>query len=43
VTTNEDITREAMAIIKGERQFSNHRFEMQNNIKYTGTKAKSLF
>jgi site-specific DNA-cytosine methylase len=43
VTTNEDITREAVAIINGERKFSNHRFEMQNNIKYTGIKSKTLF
>ena len=43
VTTNEDITREAIAIINGERKFSNHRFEMQNNMKYTGIKSKSLF
>jgi len=43
VTTNEDITREVVAIIKGERSFSNHKFEMQNNIKYTGVKSKQLF
>jgi len=43
VTTNEDITREVVAIINGKRPFSNHRFEMQNNIKYTGVKSKSLF
>jgi len=43
VPTNEDITREVVAIIGGERKFSNHRFEMQNNIKYTGIKSKQLF
>jgi len=43
VTTNEDITREVVAIIKGERQFSSQRFEMQNNIKYEGVKTKQLF
>ena len=43
VTTNEDITREVIAIIKGKRSFSNHRFEMQDNIKYDGVKSKQLF
>ena len=43
VTTNEDITREVVAIIKGERQFSSQRFEMQNNIKYEGVKTTQLF
>ena len=43
VTTNEDITREVVAIINGEREFSNHRFEMQDNTKYDGIKTKKLF
>jgi len=43
VTTNEDITKEVVAIIKGEREFSSQRFEMQNNIKYDGVKIKRLF
>ena len=44
VTTNQDITREVVAIINGERQFSSQRFEMQNNIKHKpGAKTKQLF
>lgn len=43
VTTNEDITREVVAILGGERQMSNHRFEMQDNTKYSGVKTKQLF
>ena len=43
VTTNEDMIREVVAIINGERQFSSQRFEMQNNIKYDGIKTKKLF
>lgn len=43
VTTNEDITREVVAILGGERKMSDHRFEMQNNTKYEGTKSKKLF
>ena len=43
VTTSKDIISEAVAIIKGERQFSNHEFMMQDNIKYIGIKSKQLF
>ena len=43
VATNEFITKEVVAIIKGERKFSSQRFEMQNNIKYDGMKSKKLF
>lgn len=43
VRTNEDITREVVAILGGERKMSDHRFEMQDNIKYTGYKSKQLF
>ena len=43
VTTSEDITREVVAIIEGKRQFSNQRFEMQNNIKHEKLKTKQLF
>lgn len=43
VKTNEFITRESIAIINGERRFSNYRFEMQDNIKYDGVKRKQLF
>jgi len=43
VKTNEDITKEVIAIIKGERNFSSRRFEMQDNTKYTGMKNKKLF
>jgi len=43
VKTNEFITKEVIAIIKGKRQFSSQRFEMQNNIKYEGIKTKQLF
>ena len=43
VATNEFITSEIVAIIEGNRQFSNQRFEMQNNIKFEGIKTKQLF
>ena len=43
INTNRDITNEIVAVLNGERQMSNHRFEMQDNIKYTGTKSKKLF
>jgi site-specific DNA-cytosine methylase len=43
VGTNEDITKEIVAIIEGKRDFSSERFEMQNNIKYDGAQAKRLF
>lgn len=43
VRTNEDIIREVVAILGGERKMSSHRFEMQDNTKYTGVKSKQLF
>jgi len=47
VQTSEDIIREVIAIINGEREFVNERFLMQNNIKYNKTynsnKCKILF
>ena len=43
VTTNEDLVREVVALINGERQFSKHRFEMQDNVKYKGIKTTQLF
>ena len=43
VKTNEDITKEVVAIINGKRKFSNHRFEMQDNTKYEGVKNIQLF
>jgi site-specific DNA-cytosine methylase len=43
VTTNEDITREVVAILGGQRKMSDHRFEMQDNTKYQGIKSKQLF
>lgn len=45
VTTSEDITREVIEIINGNRQFSNERFYFQDNIKYAqnNSKSKTLF
>ena len=43
VITNEDLVREVVALINGERQFSKHRFEMQDNVKYKGIKTTQLF
>lgn len=41
VITSEDITREVVAIINGERDFVAERFFMQDNIKYNLNKDKS--
>jgi site-specific DNA-cytosine methylase len=45
VKTSEDITREIIQVILGNRQFSNDRFLYQNNMKYEAStsKSKSLF
>jgi site-specific DNA-cytosine methylase len=43
VKTSEDITREVIEIINGNRKFSNERFHYQNNMKIEAAKGKSLF
>jgi len=43
VATNEDITREVIAILGGQRKMSENRFEMQDNTKIENIKSKQLF